>query len=65
MARTDDGRLPIDVAANEAIRVLIHDEPSELSSRSQMPSEQANDVVSREREREREVASHQHQHQKH
>ena len=26
--RDNDGRLPIDVAANEAIRVLIHDEPS-------------------------------------
>ena len=25
--RTTDGRLPIDMAANEAIRVLIHDEP--------------------------------------
>ena len=27
-ARLTDGRLPIDLAANEAIRVLIHDEPS-------------------------------------
>ena len=27
-ARTTDGRLPIDLAANEAIRVLTHDEPS-------------------------------------
>ena len=27
-ARTADGLLPIDMAANEAIRVLIHDEPS-------------------------------------
>ena len=27
-ARTNDGRPPIDVAANETIRVLIHDEPS-------------------------------------
>ena len=27
-ARMTDGRLPIDLAANDAIRVLIHDEPS-------------------------------------
>ena len=27
-ARANDGRLPIDVAANDTIRVLIHDEPS-------------------------------------
>ena len=27
-ARSNDGLLPIDLAANDAIRVLIHDEPS-------------------------------------